>query len=295
MRGAPTSMRVLVTGGTGFIGARVVALLLQEGHEVTCLVRSSSPAATALASLGAALAEGDVTEPPSLTRAFAACEAVVHCAALYSTWEADPSRYTRVNEEGTEYVMWAAQEEGIRKAVLVSTALVYGEPTDCPFTEESRPGPVRYSAYVESKYRGERQAWRLHREAGLPLAVVYPGAVIGPGDPNVTGDYIRRLLSGTLPARVFEDSLNTYVYVDDVARGIVAALEHEGNEGERYLLGRYRASYAEYNRMIAELAGIDPPLLKLPDTVVRVAGAGPKAAPAPPPPPPPVGPRRGSL
>lgn len=251
-------MKVFVTGGTGFIGRYLVERLVRGGHQVHCLVRTASRAA-ALEEMGAQLFKGDVTDKASLLEGMRGCDWVANLANVYSFWEPDRRVYHAVNVDGTRNVMLAALDIGIPKVVHVSTAYVYGRPATIPFTEETPVGPKRASEYTRTKYAGDLVAWRLHEEKGLPLVVIYPAAVLGSGDPKVSGRYIRDRLAQRVPGIPFPDSVLTYVYVRDVAEAIALALQKEGNIGEKYLVGKHQMSNRAYSNLIAEVAGLPSP------------------------------------
>ena len=262
-------MKIFITGATGFIGTHLVKRLVQTKHELYCLVRKTSNISE-LNKPGVTLITGDVTDKHSLSKGMKGCDWVVNLANIYSYWEPDRRVYKDVNVEGTRKVMECALETGVSKVVHISTAGIYGKPADSPFTEESPVGPVRFSQYFQTKYEGDLVAWEFYEKKGLPLLMVYPGAVLGPGDPKATGRYIDDLIHRRLPARVFEDSVLTWVYVKDVAEAIVKALEKENNLGEKYLVGKYRLSMREINNMIKEISGIRLPRFRLPDPLVTL-------------------------
>ncbi len=264
-------MRVFVTGGTGFVGKPTVGRLVEGGHEVRCLVRRTSRTGE-LEQLGCELAYGDVTDKASVLEGVHGCEWVVNLANVYTFWEPDRSIYRRVNVEGTRNVMEAALEAGVSKVAHVSTLVVWGNTPDSPFDEESPVGTERFTEYARSKHEGDEVVWELYRQKGLPVVVLYPGAVLGPDDPKSTGQYVRDLIERRAPARVFEDSAFTFVHVDDVAEAIVRALEKEGNEGEKYLVGKHSLTMGKVTRMVSEISGVPLPKRRLPGPVV-MAGA----------------------
>lgn len=265
-------MKTFITGATGFIGTHVAERLAQTEHKLVCLVRKTSNVSQ-LKALGAALITGDVTDKDSVLEGMKGSDWVINLANIYSFWEPDKQIYTDVNVEGTRNVMEAALETGVSKVMHVSTSVVYGKPADDPFTEESAVGPVRFSEYARTKYAGDLIAWELYQKKGLPLVVVYPGAVLGPGDPKPTGQYIKDLIDRRIPATVFHDSIMTYVHVRDVAEAIVRAAEEENNIGEKYLVGRYQLSFEEYTEMIGEVSGVPLPKMRLPDALVMFNAA----------------------
>ena len=100
------------------------------------------------------------------------------------------------------------------------------------------------------------------------MVVLYPGVVLGAGDPKATGQYVRDLIERRVPARVFEDSAFTFVHVEDVAEAIVRALEKEDNLGEKYLVGKHTLTTGELTRMVGEISGVPLPKRRLPGPVV---------------------------
>ena len=264
-------MRVFVTGGTGFVGKPTVRRLVEGGHEVRCLVRNTSRT-DALEELGCELAYGDVTDKASVLDGMKGCELVVHLANVYSFWQPDKSVYRRANVEGTRNVAEAALEEGVSKVAHVSTFVVWGKPAQIPFDEETPVGPVRFTTYAQSKYEGDLVVWKLYREKGLPVVVLYPGGVMGAGNPKSNGQYIQDLVKGRMPGMVFEDSALTWVHVRDVAEAIVRALEKEGNEGEEYLVGKHALAMGELTPTVCESSGAPLPKVSIPDPVI-MAGA----------------------
>jgi len=265
-------VRVFVTGGTGFVGKPTVGRLVEDGHEVRCLVRRTSRTGE-LEELGCELAYGDVTDKASVLKGMRGCEWVVNLANVYSFWEQDRSIYRRVNVEGTRNVMEAALEAGVSKVAHVSTLVVWGNTPDAPFTEESPVGTKRFTEYARSKYEGDEVVWGLYRQEGLPVVVLYPGAVLGADDPKATGQYVRDLIERRVPARIFEDSAFTFVHVEDVAEGIVRALEKDGNLGEKYLVGKHALTMGEVTRMVSEISGVPLPKMRLPGPVVMAGAA----------------------
>ena len=105
----------------------------------------------------------------------------------------------------------------------------------------------------------------MHEKKGLPLLMIYPVGVLGPGDPKATGRYILDLIHGRVPARVLEDHVFTFVHVRDVAEAIVRAAEKEGNIGEKYLVGKEQLSWKEISQMISDISGVALPKMRMPD------------------------------
>jgi len=262
-------MKTFITGSTGFIGTHLVERLSQTEHELCCLVRKSSQVGE-IEKMGATPVRGDVTDKDSLLEGMRGRDWVINLANIYSFWEPSRGIFTDVNVEGTRNVMECALETGVSKVVHVSTTVVYGRPIDSPFTEESSVGPIRFSEYARTKYAGDLIAWEIYEKKGLPLVMVYPGAVLGPGDPKATGQFIRDLMNRRLPAKVFQDSILTFVHVGDVAEAIVRAAEKENNIGEKYFVGKHQLSIGEVGEMVGQISGVPLPKISLPDSLVMV-------------------------
>jgi dihydroflavonol-4-reductase len=264
-------MKIFITGATGFVGNQVVNRLSQTDHGLVCLVRKNNEASERLKSLGAKLVLGDITDKVSLLQGMKGCDWVINIAALYSYWEPDNSLYQKINVEGTRNVMECALETHISKVVHVSTVVTYGKPNDIPYSEESEVGPTRFSRYSQTKFEGDQILWDLYMNKSLPVVVVYPCAVLGAGDPKATGKYVSDLIHKRLPATVFKNATLTWVHVNDVAEAIVRAVEKPDNLGEKYLVGNYRLTFAEINKMVSDISGIGIPKMSMPDFLAMLS------------------------
>jgi len=103
--------------------------------------------------------------------------------------------------------------------------------------------------------------------------MVYPAAVLGPGDPKASGQYIQNLMHRRMPGTVFNNTVLTWVHVRDVAEAIARALEKEGNLGAKYLIGKERMSFRELNALISDIASVSLPWIALPDSMVMMTAA----------------------
>lgn len=230
-------MRVLVTGGTGFVGSHTVAALVAAGHDVRLLVRDADRVQRAMAPHHVAVAEvhvGDVTDRDSVRAAVAGCDAVVHGASVFSYDPREAPRIEAVNVRGTESVLGAASAAGCVRIIHVSSIVAF-LPAPGQVVTEGSPVGTATTAYFRSKAESERIA-RGHQEAGAPVVITYPGGVIGPHDPYLqelsrvvvmilTYPLIPGVRGGALPI----------VDVRDVAEGHVAILADSGAPA-RYLL-----------------------------------------------------------
>ena len=260
-------MKALVTGATGFVGAAVARLLCERGWQVRALVRAASDPRN-LQALPLELATGDLTDPPSLARAVAGCEALFHVAADYRLGVADPGPLYRSNIEGTRNVLDAARRAGVMRIVYTSSVATVGIPADgSPGTEDT---PVALGDMVGHYKRSKFLAEELVRElvqAGAPVVIVNPSTPIGPGDvkPTPTGQMVVDAAAGRTPAYV-DTGLNV-VHVDDVAAGHLLAFER-GRIGERYILGGENMTLREILVQICRLADRSPPRIRLPHSAL---------------------------
>jgi dihydroflavonol-4-reductase len=257
-------MTTLLTGATGFVGSAVARTLLARGHALRVLVRPGSNRAN-LAGLDVDLAEGDLTDAASLTRATAGCRYVLHVAADYRLWVPDPAAMERANVAGTVALLRAAHAAGVEKIVYCSSVAALGlnrDGTPADETTQVHPGSI-VGIYKQSKYRAEQAVLALVRDEGVPAIIVNPSTPVGPRDikPTPTGKMIRDAAAGRMPAYV-DTGLNV-VHVDDVAEGHALALEH-GRIGEKYILGGEDLSLRDIFAHAAAAAGRPPPRLSLP-------------------------------
>ncbi len=258
-------MKIFITGVTGFIGKQVLEQLKKTTHELFCLVRKTNSSIGNLRSSGVNVIEGDVRDKSSILNGMNGCDWVINLANIYTFWEPDKSVYKTTNVDGTRYVMECALEAKVSKVVHISSIVTYGKPAEVPFREDSLPGQKQFSLYAQTKSEGDRIAWDLYKNKGLPLVVVYPAAVLGAGDPKSSGAYVSGLVKKRLPATVFKNSMLTWVHVRDVAEGIIKALEKSGNIGERYFIASDQISLKDFNKMISEVSGVSMPLINMPD------------------------------
>ena len=213
-------MKAFVTGGTGFIGSRLVRRLRERGDEVVALVRSPEKA-TELREQGCELVEGDLSSEQAIRDGVQGCDAVFHVAAVYKVGIPASQREDMwdSNVRGTERVLDAAIDAGVPRIVYVSTVGVFGNTHGQVVDEDYRhPGEDFLSCYEETKYRSHQVA--LDRIAkGAPIVIVQPGGVYGPGDHSEIGNIIDQTRTGKLKMLMFPETGFNLVHVDDVADG----------------------------------------------------------------------------
>ncbi len=265
-------MRAFVTGATGFIGSHVARKLRERGDEVVALVRSPGKAGQ-LKAVGCEIVEGDLSSEDAIRSGVQGADAVLHVAATYKVGvprSQHPALYD-ANVRGTERVLDAATEARVNRIVYVSTGNVYGN-TQGAVVDETyvRPQPPQFlSYYDQTKYEAHQVA--LNRIAkGAPIVIVQPGGVYGPGDPSELGNMIDQARTGKLKLRLFPEAGFNFVYVEDVADGILLALD-KGRIGESYNLGGPKATMGELVDKTAELSARKPPRATMPPPLMKLA------------------------
>ena len=240
-------MRVLVTGGTGYLGRAIVRTLDARGHAPVIFARSAEASG-----LPGTAISGDVRDESALERSARGCDAVCHTAALVSVWRRRPRDFDDVNVGGLENVLRVAARLRIPRIVYTSSFLAL--PPDGGET------PRRWNDYQRTKVIADGVAARAV-ERGAPLVRVYPGVIYGPGrltEGNLIGRSIADHLAGRLPGLVGANRRWSYAYVDDVAQGHVAALE-EGRIGARYFMGGENAPQIRLFEILHDLTGCRMP------------------------------------
>jgi dihydroflavonol-4-reductase len=255
-----------MTGATGFIGGHVARQLREAGHEVVALVRTPGSAGD-LAALGVEIAEGDITVPASLADPMRGADGVFHIAAWYKLGARDRTMAHTINVEGTRNVLEAARDLGIPKVVYTSTLAVYGDTGGREVDETYRMEGPWMSEYDRTKWLAHYEVAVPLMEAGLPLVIVQPGLVHGPGDHSNVATVLRDYLRGRLP--VVPDQGGCWSYVEDIARGHVLAMER-GEVGKAYNLAGPCMKWKEALEVAERITGVSAPRLVLPPAVARV-------------------------
>ncbi|MDR7274862.1 NAD-dependent epimerase/dehydratase family protein [Catenuloplanes atrovinosus] len=272
---SPTGPLVLVTGGSGFLGAHCVDLLLRRGHRVRTTVRSPARRAAVPDRVDAVVA--DLTSDDGWAQAAAGCAAVLHVASPFPPREPrHPDEVIVPAREGTLRVLRAALDAGVRRTVVTSSfgAIGYGPDPGRPFTEADWSEDPS-GAYIRSKVVAERAAWDFADRHGLPLTVVNPTGILG---PPLTPDYsqyvvlIEELLNGKLPAL----PRLTYGLVDvrDVADLHLRAMTHPDAVGERFIATAGLMSFQDIAALLRARLGPAArrvPARTVPDLAVRLA------------------------
>jgi UDP-glucose 4-epimerase len=256
----PAPVRILVTGGCGFIGSNLVPLLLERGADVVVLDSFVIAGAERLPD-GVDVREGDVRDPAALAGAAEGAEAVIHLAAAGNVSDSvtDPLANFEVNARGTLLTLHAAVEAGVRRFVFASTggALIGDAPP--PVDEGSVPRPI--SPYGASKLCGEGYCQAFRGSYGLETIALRFANVYGPGSDLKRGavtTFIKRALRGE-PLTIYGDGGATrdFIYVDDLCAGILAGLDTTGADGVVHLASERETSIEELARLVLQASGSD--------------------------------------
>jgi nucleoside-diphosphate-sugar epimerase len=249
----------------------VVRALRGRGDAVVALVRSPSRA-TSLTALGCDLVAGDVVDPTNATAELRRCDALIHGAAIYEIGVTAERRRVMeaTNVTGTRSILEVARAAGTPRIVYLSTIAAFGNTHGAVVAEGHEPSSPPTSAYEDTKRRAHEIAVDAAR-SGVPLVIVQPGQVYGPGDHSAVGANFRALADGKLRYRAFEGLGLNLVHVDDLADGILRALDR-GRLGECYVLGGEIATLGDAYRAVAAATGRGLPPLVVPSALLRLAG-----------------------
>lgn len=261
-------MRVMVTGGTGFVGFHTAQALLDAGHEVRLLVRSARKAENLYGKNVPDLVVGDITDAESVAEAVQGCDAVVHSAALVSTDAKDAEEVYNTNVDGARKVINAAIDEGVESIIHVSSVTALFNPKAKVLDGNSPPGTA-LNAYGRSKVDCEKFVRGLQGK-GVPIHITYPASVIGPADPGLTEPHIgmQTYLSAFIPLM---PGGNQFVDVRDVAEVHLRLLEGDSPPG-RFILGGHYLSWPELARTLEGLTARK--LIKVPAMGSFMRGLG---------------------
>jgi ornithine--oxo-acid transaminase len=221
----------LITGATGFVGGRLAQRLAGEGHQVRCLVRSSSDTSL-LERLDVEIAVGDLTSERSLARAVDGCDYVFHCAALVSDW-ATTKEIAQTNVRGTRSLLEASVDASVRRFVHFSTTDIYGYPGAAAVEETYAGGRFR-NWYAETKLKAESEVRRVEKAHDLDVVILRPATVYGPGSIELVGGIARAIRGRGMLLVDGGRAIAGLCYVDNLLDAAVLALRHEAAPGHAF-------------------------------------------------------------
>jgi dihydroflavonol-4-reductase len=260
-------VKVFVTGGSGFIGSRVVRQLTEKGHEVRCLLRQSSRTER-IDGVDYERHLGDVRDEESLVAGLDGCDGIIHLASI-SSWDMIRSPLMRqVVVDGTRNVLEAASKVGGVRTVFVSSCAAINGTRKPEIMDEQTRFELDPEVYIYAGAKHDAEAICAQFAAdGLPVITVNPCEVYGPEDEDlITASYLLDTLKDWLAM-----SLNggtAVAHVEDVSAGIISALER-GRPGERYILGGENLHIRQVIEMTLEAGGQTKPILQLPTPLIK--------------------------
>jgi dihydroflavonol-4-reductase len=263
---AKTNKKILITGGTGFLGTHIVKQFLNAGEKNLRVMASSVP--QWMQDEGVEAFEGSVTNAEDVAEAVKNVSAVYHLAGKVSRDNDDAVLMNNIHVQGTRILCEAAVESGVKAFILASSSGTIAVSEDKDIFDESYPPPMdiisRFSYYA-SKFYQERTAIRDFNEKGLKLVILNPSLLLGTGDERLSStkpvlDFLARKVPFTPSG-----GLN-FVDARDAATAFINALE-KGRHGEKYLLGAENMSFAEFFGRLERLSGVSAPMLKVPKAI----------------------------
>jgi nucleoside-diphosphate-sugar epimerase len=257
---------LLITGATGFVGSHLVEALARRGTPARALVRASSDTSL-LEHHGIRAVTGSLQDVESLRRALGDAEVVLHLAA--ATRALSAAAFHRVNAEGTERLLDAMEAEGGRRRMVYLSSLAAVGPTreGRPVRPEDEPRPL--TAYGRSKLAGERAA--LDR-SGVDVAVLRPPAVYGPRDRDLL-PFFRLARRRLLPTAGAPERPMQLIHAGDLAEGIVMAAKPDAATGVFHVAEPTAYPWSEVLERVGDAVGARPVVVRVPDWLVRGAGA----------------------
>jgi nucleoside-diphosphate-sugar epimerase len=262
--------KYFVTGATGFIGGEIVKQLVGRGHKVVALVRSPDKA-TMLKALGIEMHQGDITDRETLKVPMSGVDGVFHVAAWYKVGVKEPLA-DQINVDGTRNVLKTMCKLQIPRGVYTSTVAVFSDTRGAVPDETYRYDGPHLSEYDRTKWIAHYRVALPKIADGLPLTVVMPGLVYGPGDTSGMRAALVDLLRGRLPMTPSKTAF-CWAHIEDTARAHILAME-QGKPGETYIIAGPRHTFEYAFDLAASIARVRPPTFHPGPTTMRaMAGA----------------------
>jgi len=259
--------KILITGGSGFLGGRLVETLARRGARIRVATSDFRHCARA-ARFPVELVKADLLDHEALARAAADCTLIFHFAYRFG---GSPTEQQRANVEGTRALAEALLRNGGRRLIHISSMSAYGAPRDGDLVETSLPKPIN-DAYSNTKLAIDRMLLELHRTRGLPVTILQPAVVYGPYAPTWTIRLLEQVSTGRVALPAQGSGLCNAVYVDDVIAATLLAAEHKAAVGEAFLISAAAPTtwgefFGAYEAMVDKRA-----IVHLDDEQARIEG-----------------------
>lgn len=248
-------MKYFITGATGFVGGALARQLRAAGHAVHASVRNPDKAQE-LQALGVKLFKGDVTDKESMREAMSGVDGVFHVAGWYKLGTRDKSGGEKVNVQGTRNVLELMREIKVPKGVYTSTLAVNSDTKGVAVNESYRFTGTHLSEYDRTKAAAHDVASEFIA-SGLPLVIVQPGMIYGPGDTSTLRENLLDMFKGKLPA-IPSKFLACWAHVEDIVTGHILAME-KGKIGETYIIAGEPVTFADIFKLAAQVSGTRAP------------------------------------
>ena len=264
-------MKILVTGGTGFTGKALVRRLLDDGHQVVALDYKEGLKTEELRQWGAEVVIGTVTDRECVKRCMQGVEIVQHLAAAFRELNVPESHYDHVNVDGTRICLEEAHAAGVKKFIYCSTCGIHGNVKDPPTDEDHNIAPADY--YQSTKYKAEPVCLDFMKQTGMPVTILRPSAIYGPGDPERFQMIFRRVARGRFPMFGSGKTLYHPVYIDNLVDAFVLAMDLNKGNGEAYLIADEEyVSIEDLVQRIGRALDVDVKIKHYPIWPVIIAG-----------------------
>lgn len=264
-------MKVLLTGADGLLGSNIVRELIDQKYRVRVLLEPGRKTGT-LEGLEIEKTEGNILDKTSVKNALKGCDFVIHAAASTAIWPARSENIRKINIEGTINVLEAARENNIIRMVHIGTANSFGYGNkENPGVETNPFTAGKYGLdYIDSKFNVQKILLEEAKKEGPEIVIVNPTFMLGPYDSKPSsGKFLLALYQKKVPG--YTKGGRNFLYVKDAAVGVVNALA-KGRPGECYILAGTNLTYREFNTVVQNTLGVEPPKIRFPKPVILIYG-----------------------
>ncbi len=251
---------ILVTGGNGYLGSMLVARLIESGEQVRVLVRAAKPGEEP--PQDRKVVYGDIRDPQVVDEAVRGTEIIIHLVSNFRKGGSDKNDAYAVNVEGTQNVLNAALKHQVKRFIHCSTIGVHGDVREIPANEQTPFNPT--DLYQETKLVAEQAVWKCYEETKLPITVIRPISLFGPGDLRML-KLFRMIKKGRFLMVGKGEAFFQPAYIDDVVAGFLLCLKKKQAVGQVFIIGGEEyVSLKELVRIIANELDVPVPQRHIP-------------------------------